>query len=174
VPPPLGPSGDPPKTSSADWRPTASENEAFHRHRVRRRHWCALLLQLRNRVLDPPPSLPATSALRTLVSRFTHVPSTTRKTRPKSCSVLLLPAPTSTSRAKLTSKLATASTEKHDKKLAASTTESLPGMMAHTQADLNRVVFASAATVTNPDDGITHHHPPRIFHPCRTPLQVPR
>jgi hypothetical protein len=27
-PPPSGPSGDPPKNSSADWRPTASKNEA--------------------------------------------------------------------------------------------------------------------------------------------------
>jgi hypothetical protein len=35
--------------------------------------------------------------------------------------VLLLPAPTATSRAKLTSKLATANTEKYDKKLAVST-----------------------------------------------------
>jgi hypothetical protein len=28
MPPPRGPSGDPPKASSADWRPTASKNEA--------------------------------------------------------------------------------------------------------------------------------------------------
>jgi hypothetical protein len=28
MPPPWGPSGNPPKTSSADWCPTASQNEA--------------------------------------------------------------------------------------------------------------------------------------------------
>jgi hypothetical protein len=33
MPPPWGPSGDPPKTSSADWRPTASKNEAGERMR---------------------------------------------------------------------------------------------------------------------------------------------
>ena len=77
MPPPWDPSGGPPKSSSADWRPTASKNEAYQGQRaaVHRQCWLVALTK-------PKPQHNAACGLPLLEAALARASPPKRKRRP--------------------------------------------------------------------------------------------